>query len=193
MGMFDSISWADPLPFSPEMVELGLNKNNWEFQTKDLDCILAHYIVQGKRIFVIKYKNERWVEGDPKAKDLMDRLGHIDHDGPYEEEVDLGTKTIRMYDYRQDVQDKWDVSVEFEVEIIRGVPQNVRLFEFEKRDNSERKARDKEFMERIQRENSLWYNRFLFHTRPWRRFAFHLGRGLSWLGNAISSLSYKIP
>lgn len=193
MGMFDSINWADPLPYSPEMVELGLDKNNWSFQTKDLDCIMANYTVQGKKIFLTKYKNQRWVEGDPKSKNLLDRLGRIDHDGAYQEEVDLGTKTIRIYDYRHDVQDKWDVSVEFEVQIIRGIPENVRLVEFEKRDNAERKASDLAFAERIRRENNLWYNRFLFHTRPWRRFAFHLGRCLNRVGNAISSLSYKIP
>ena len=46
MGMFDTIQWGDKLPFSEEMREFGLDKNNWSFQTKDLDCCLANYVVQ---------------------------------------------------------------------------------------------------------------------------------------------------
>ena len=47
MGMFDNISVADPLPYNSEMSELGLDINNRSFQTKDLDCVLAEYIIQG--------------------------------------------------------------------------------------------------------------------------------------------------
>jgi hypothetical protein len=83
MGMFDTVSWADPLPFSEEMIAHGLNKNNWSFQTKDFDCSMDNYVVQGNQLFLVKYRDEKWIEGDPKAKNLMDRLGYMDRTGEY--------------------------------------------------------------------------------------------------------------
>ena len=56
MGMFDTINVSDPLPFSDEMKELGLNINNDSFQTKDLENTLSLYYIQGGKLFLEKYK-----------------------------------------------------------------------------------------------------------------------------------------
>ena len=50
--MFDTINWADSLPFSSEMVELGLDKNSNSYQTKDLENALFEYMVQGGKLFL---------------------------------------------------------------------------------------------------------------------------------------------
>ena len=83
MGMFDTIAWGEKLPFSPEMEELGLNKNDWSFQTKDLDNGMDEYVVQEGKIFLIAYEKQEWVEGDKDSKDLFAKIGHIERTGRY--------------------------------------------------------------------------------------------------------------
>ena len=97
MGMFDTIQWGDNLPFSEEMKEFGLDKNNWSFQTKDLHCCLGNYVVQDGNFFLQKYKNEKWVEGDINSKNWLDRIGSFERTEPYLELQKI-TETIYIYD-----------------------------------------------------------------------------------------------
>lgn len=187
MGMFDTIAWADDLPFSPEMREIGLDKRDWDFQTKDLDSSMAYYAVQGGQLFIQKYKVEKWIEGDPKGKSISDRIGHLERDLPYLDPV-KNTTTIRMYDFRQSVQDKWDCWIEFEVVFKDGKVDSVKLFKFEKESDVPRKVRDKQWRESLEKEAALWRNRFFFHTQPYIFTAHVIRRALYW----IADLTYKI-
>ena len=83
MGMFDTINVSDPLPFSDEMKELGLNINNDSFQTKDLENTLSLYYIQGGKLFLEKYKKEEWVQGNQNAKHYLDRIGRLERAEPY--------------------------------------------------------------------------------------------------------------
>lgn len=105
MGMFDTISVSDALPFTAEMKELGLDINNYQFQTKSLDSLMDSYIIQGGKLFIQKYKNEHWIEGDKNAKNFTDRFGHIEKEEPYLEPV-LHHGEIYFYDYKESVQNK---------------------------------------------------------------------------------------
>ena len=145
MGMFDTIQWGDNLPFSGEMKVLGLDKNNWSFQTKDLHCCLDTYIVQDGHLFLQKYKDQSWVEGDPKAESLMDRMGFLKRVDPYLEAQKGLTETICMYDYRQDVDGLWDCTIDFKVVFVYGMVESVELTKFDKRSNSERKQQELEW------------------------------------------------
>ena len=197
MGMFDTVSWADPLPFSKEMVAHGLNKNNWSFQTKDFDCSMDNYVVQGNQLFVIKYRDEKWIEGDPKAKNWSDRFGYMDRTGEYLDPVKV-TTTVMVYDFLQ--ESEWnrlpvpghDYWVEFEVVFIDGKVDSVTLVKFTAEDNSERKQRDKEFQESLKREHARWRNRFFFGTRPYRFVARHIRRALNSTADFLYRLSNKL-
>lgn len=191
MGMFDTIAWADSVPTSPEMDELGLNKRDWEFQTKDLDSALDLYSVQDGRLYIQKYRKTEWVEGDPKGESLMDKLGHLNREEPYWEFVPK-TATVGMYDYRQNVDGKWDCIIDYEAIFIDGVVSSVKLSKFEKRSNVERLKRDQAWRDQIMYENSRWYNRFFFHTRPYGIFARHLRSGLYSLAYSIQSFANKL-
>jgi hypothetical protein len=193
MGMFDTINWADSLPFSQEMVELGLDKNSNSYQTKDLENALFEYMVQGGKLFLKRFRNEEWIEGDPKSDSVMGRIGHMSRTDEYYEEIDVGTRTIRMYDYREDVQGKWDCFVEFDVVIVKGVISEVKLVSFEKTDNSHRKEQHRQWLERDAAEARLWYNRFIFRTKAWRKIRRPIWRSLQSTGQFLSSLSHKIP
>ena len=191
--MFDTINWADSLPFSQEMVELGLDKNSNSFQTKDLENALFEYMVQGGKLFLKRYRNEEWIEGDPKSKSLLGRIGHMSRTDEYYEEIDVGTRTICMYDYREDVQGKWDCFFEFDVVIVKGVISEVKLVSLEKTDSSHRKELHRQRLERDAAEARLWYNRFFFRTKVWRKIRRPIWRSLQSAGQFLTSLSHKIP
>lgn len=167
MGMFDTVAICDPLPISKEMEELGLTKNDWSLQTKDFDRVLDLYVVQGGKLHLRLHRDSVWVEGDPKAKWPLDRVGYYRKENPYLQKVYF-TGQFRGYDVRQDVEPHWDVWAEWLFTVVDGEIESVELIKFTKTDNTERKARQKELFESIERENSLWYNRFFFHTRPIR-------------------------
>ena len=192
MGMFDTIAWGEKLPFSQEMEELGLNKNDWDFQTKDLDCVMATYFVQEGKLFLQRHRIQEWIEGDPKAKDLMDRMGYLKQEEPYLEPIQI-TTTLKMCDLRYNVLDKWDCWIEYEAVFVAGKLESVKLLEFEKKDNAERLALDEEFRQRHERENAMWRNRFLFHTRPWRVISRILRRITIASAELLYKISYKIP
>ena len=192
MGMFDTIQWGDNLPFSEEMKGLGLAKNNWSFQTKDLDNCLADYVVQDGTLFLKKYKNENWLEGDPNAESFMDRIGSLERTEPYLE-LEKITNTIYMYDYRHDVVGLWDCSVEFKVIIIDGKVQSTELVRFEKLPNAERKQQELEWKQHIEYTNSRWYNRFIFNTSPYRWVRRILSRAFYKIGTFFQTISYKLP
>jgi hypothetical protein len=192
MGMFDTIQWGDKLPFSKEMKEFGLDKNNWSFQTKDLDCCLANYVVQDGNLFLEKYKNENWVEGDVNSKNWLDRIGSIKRSEPYLELQKI-TETIYMYDYRHDVLGLWDCTIEFKVVLIDGKVDSTELFEFKKVPSADRKEQERKWHAEREYENSRWYNRFIFHTSPYVWLRSRIYRALQAAGSFLHAISYKLP
>ena len=189
MGMFDTIAWADQLPSSPEMDELGLNKRDWEFQTKCFDRALQLYSVQTGRLYIQKYRKTEWVEGDPSAKNIMDTMGYLKREEPYWEFVPK-TVTVEMYDSRRTAE--WDCWIEFQAIFKDGIVDSVKLVEFKKESNTLRKEQEKQWAEERAYEAARWVNRFFFYTLPYRKFAKIAGRITYRLGNAIIQLGYKL-
>jgi hypothetical protein len=188
MGMFDTIEVSDSLPTNAEMDDLGLNKRDWSLQTKDFDCCLDVYVLQDGQLYLKKYKVEEWVEGDPKADSLFDRLGHLHRDQMYLDPV-KSTCEVNMYDYRQNVQEKWDCWCEWKATFIDGRLSHVELFKFEKTDNAERKAREEELWNRMRAEDLEWYNRYIFRTVPYRWFAGRIRNALFRTAEFLSLLA----
>lgn len=191
MGMFDTISWASSLPLSEEMKDLGLHKNNWSFQTKDLDCAMDNYVYQDNQLFLVKYKTHECVEGDKTSKNWIDKIGYIKREGEYLETQNF-TGTILMYDYQQNVIGLWDCSTEFKVVFIDGKVKTITLNEFLKLSNRERIQRENKYKLVRQIENSKWYNIVLFHTKPYRWIKRKLFNIINSVGTFIVALSYKI-
>ena len=166
--MFDDIAISDPLPFNDEMKELGLDKNNRTWQTKDLDCAMNLYYIQGGQLFEQEYKVVKWEQGDPNGESVMDKIGSLIRTDPYLKKLDFHGE-INFYDYIGDVADKWDCWVEFKATFIHGKVEKIELVEFKKTDNAERKKRDAEFWQKIDQQNAIWYNKFIFNTKIWRK------------------------
>ena len=169
MGMFDNISVTDQLPYSQEMIDLGLDKNSRSFQTKDLDCSMSEYCIQHGELFERKYKTEKWIEGDPKAKSFMDRVGHMERTDEYWDKVNFHG-VIHFYDSEYDIEDKWDCWIEFKAIFTDSRLDRIELFKFEKTDNQERNRLSKEWQEKLNRQHNLWYNKYFFHTAPFLWF-----------------------
>jgi hypothetical protein len=192
MGMYDDVNISDALPYSEEMKELGLDKNDKGFQTKDLDCCLSKYYIQGNRLFQEFYKINEWVEGDPKAKSIMDIIGYLKREEPYLKECIINSDFC-FHNYVHDAQDKWDCWVEFKAVVQDGVIARYELVKFEKTDNTERKTREKEWKEEIEAQNRLWYNKYIFHTSFWYKVRRYWSSTCYKLSNIFHNLANKCP
>lgn len=185
MGMFDTIAVAEKLPITQEMIDLGLESKLQEFQSKDLECALDLYFMQNGRLFVEKYKETKWIEGDKNAKDLMSRLGHMERNDPYQEDVNFHGK-VNFYNYIMDVAGKYDCVIEFCAIYNKGQLENIELVEFEKTDNTPRKERDLAWQKEIERVQNAWYNKYLKFNRIRRVIGYRFFyKPLSWLGAKI--------
>lgn len=173
--MFDTISVSDKLPFSQEMLDLGIT-NNSPFQTKDFDCTMDEYVIQNGELFIQKYAVQEWVNGDPRAKFFTDRLGYMRREEPFLEKINHHG-LINFYDFKYDVSCKWDCWIEFQASFSYGKLDKIELFKFEKTDNAERKQRESEWASKLARSQKLWRNKYLFYTswfhfleRKWIKF-----------------------
>ena len=152
------------------MEQLGLNVRDWSLQTKDFDCAMDVYVLQGGKLHLRKFLVERWVDGDAKSTDLFGRLGHLEREGEYLDPVDF-TGTVNMYDYRQDVADQWDCWIEWKATFEKGVIKSIELFKFEKKDNTERKINQANWRREVEEHCNKWYNKYFFHTKLYCAFA----------------------
>lgn len=191
MGMFDTISVSDQLPFTDEMKELGLDARNYSLQTKDLDNALSTYVLQDDKLYLEKYEKEEWIVGDPKGKSLFDKLGHLHREGKYLEDVKYHG-IIYACDYRTDVQEKWDCFIDFEITFTDGLVTNKRVIKFEKVDNADRKERNKAWENEMIMNQNRWINKYFFHTLVYRWFGTKVRRVLHAVARLLQYLAYKI-
>lgn len=191
MGMFDTINVSDQLPFTDEMKELGLDARNYSLQTKDLDEAMSTYVLQDDKLYLEKYEKEEWIVGDPKGKSLFDKLGYLHREGKYLEDVKYHG-VIYAYDYRPDVQEKWDCFIDFEITFTDGIVTNKRVAKFEKVDNADRKARDKAWKNEMIMNQNRWINKYFFHTRVYRWFGAKVRRVLNAGARLLQKLAHKI-
>ena len=186
MGMFDYISVADKLPTNAEIDAACLDMHSTPFQTKDLDNIMATYYIQGGKLFVEKYRNTEWVEN---SESFMG--GYIDRQDPYQEEVFDHHGKIRFYHMID--KDGYDHWIEYEAYFTRGKMEEIKLVEYRKTENSDRKKSLEEIFERADIQNKKWYNKFIFHTKCWRGVRKLVMKFLSLLDGGINWLRLNFP
>jgi hypothetical protein len=189
MGMFDTIAVAEKLPITQEMIDLGLEEKLQEFQSKDLNCCLDLYFMQNGRLFVEKYKETKWIEGDKKAKSIFARLGHMERNDPYQEDTNFHGK-VNFYNYIMDVAGKYDCMIEFCATYNKGQLEKIELVEFEKTDNTPRKERDLAWRKEADRIRNAWYNKYFkfYQIKKVVGYRFFY-KPLIWLSIKISSLA----
>lgn len=191
MGMYDTIVVADSLPWPEEALSLKLNTLVKDFQSKDLECAMEEYAIQGGRLFIKKWKESKWIEGDKNAKNVCDRFGYLERTGEYMEEVPHHG-IVEFYDFTSDVDSRWDCWVVFKAIFNRGAVEGFELVEFRKDDNAERKAREKKSLEEYERQQNLWYNKYFLQTSIVFKIRRKISRLLHSFGQVLQTLSYKL-
>jgi hypothetical protein len=186
MGMFDYISVADKLPTNAEIDAAGLDLYKEPFQTKDLDNVLATYYIQCGRLFVEKYRSSTWVaDADAFAG------GYLDREEPYQEElVDFHGKINFYHLIDKDDKDHW---VEYNAFFTHGKLDKIELFKYRVESNVERNQSLKEIFAKSEERNRIWYNKYIFHTKVWRKVRRVMFRFLSLVESSISHIKYRLP
>jgi hypothetical protein len=185
MGMFDYISVADKLPISDEMSKLGLDKNVFVFQTKNMHCCMDNYIIQGGKLLEIKYKTTRWVDDASSFSS-----GWIERDGEYFQDTNYHGVINFYHSEKVDNLDCW---IEYSAKFTDGSLIEFKLEKFTTADNTEKKKRLKEIFEASRVYRSRWYNKYIFHTTTWRKIRKPLSDILYWMQNMLQYLRSNLP
>lgn len=185
MGMFDNVTVADKLPVNDEMVKLGLDKNVFVFQTKDMHCCLDNYIIQGGKLFEKKYKTIRWVD-EPNSF----LGGRMKREDPYL--VDVQYHGLLNF-YHHETVGNLTCWIEYVAKFTDGVVEKIELKEFRTRDNTEEKANLEAIFAEAERNHNKWYNKYFFHTKPWSKIRKVLCNVLVWMERKLYDLRMNLP
>lgn len=187
MGMFDDIVCKYPLPL-PENTK-GYTPHG--FQTKDFDCALDLYEIREDGTLWLKQRESEFVKGNPDAKSLFDRIGHIKEVRSWWEHVKL-TQTIRMYDYHH-TDGPYDYNVEFEVVFIDGIIDKIKLVKFDVMNNMKRQELSKYHSEQLKLrsefESSIFYR---FIGNPYNKVIMFMSNSIYKFGSFLTSICWKL-
>ena len=150
MGMYDDIICKYPLPL-PEDTK-GYISNG--FQTKDLDCGLDCYEIREDGTLWLREYFREYTEGNPSGKTFFEKFGMVKEIKHWWTHVKT-TKTIRMYDYQNNDGGVYDYWVEFEIVVIDGVIDKIKLIKFDAMDNSKRKEDFKRHIEELKKQKAV--------------------------------------
>lgn len=190
MGMFDTIICEYKLPTPPED---GIFKASQDFQTKDLENILATYEIREDGTFWEKVAAETTIiPGNPKAKFFLDRIDRPSVTKWEWRPVNI-TQTIDMYDYVQQNDKSHDFSINYKVTFIYGKITKVEITEYEILDNTDRKIRDLQFIEEMKMydefNKTVYYRYFYKYYKLILRRVFHI---INRITNWVSCNQHKI-
>ena len=185
MGMFDTISVADKLPINDEMIKLGLNKNVFQFQTKNLHCSMSEYFIQSGKLFEQKYKETKWVESTDAFLG-----GYLDRTEPYLQDI----KYHGMLNfYHNETVDNLDCWMEYNATFTHGTLEKIELVDFHTTDNTESRKRLEETFAKSLLERNKWYNKYIFDTSPWSKFRKLVCRALHKFERWLSDTRMHFP
>ena len=148
--MYDDIICKYPLPL-PEDTK-GYISNG--FQTKDLDCGLDCYEIREDGTLWLREYFREYTEGNPSGKTFFEKFGMVKEIKHWWTHVKT-TKTIRMYDYQNNDGGVYDYWVEFEIVVIDGVIDKIKLIKFDAMDNSKRKEDFKRHIEELKKQKAV--------------------------------------
>lgn len=197
MGLFDTISIAKERLFAlnDEKVNYYLDlitkkcskipndKEEVDFQTKDLDCSMSDYIIKGDKLFIECYDG-KWVED--KSSFLG---GYFDKENVRLEEC-KHTCTITAYDFL--TTDEVDIWIEFKLVFVDGYLKEINVLKYSEEDPAPRIKSHKAFEQKM-----IEYSRFRKTIRGklqscLRTVLYKIGSCISKLGSKIIALSFKL-
>lgn len=172
MGLYDQITISKEfkLPLTDEQHDT-INKHvghtrSWNrvFQTKDLDCWLGYYLINdaGKLFEIQQDGSKKFIET---------------------------TKEIRLYDYITSSCVDTDLSIDFNVTLIRGVVDQIKTTEFSTRCNKNRRSihekMEQAAVHAAKTRNKLTWKMYnVMWATPIDLVLRHVGRFARWLDHA---------
>lgn len=165
--MFDSIQCNYPLPLPLEVSDYLPDIYEQEFQTKDLENLLGHYILTEEGELLEIRKEYKWKDDESYfLKGYMEVIK--------EEIVPTnfhGVINFYCYEtvYEDESQNKSkDISIDYLAKFTNGVLSNIELLTYEITDSTSRILNLKNMMEENAKIQKRWYNKYIFNTKYWR-------------------------
>lgn len=191
MGLYDTVKCKYPLPMPDD--PKGYAGNEDYFQTKDLDCALGYYEIREDGTLWAEHKDIEYVQGDPKAKGFLERMGKIVTKSSWFE-PDYFHGTIEMYDYRDwDNSKDHDYWISYEIQFDKGTVKNIRLLNFEATPNQKRKEKDKIFNEKMRKDYEFRQTkRYKYIYAPYNKVVRYIFRKIYNVSNKIPSSILKL-
>jgi len=161
MGMFDYLTCKYPLPLPLDLREAkDVDFNKLTYQTKDLECVMVAYEIREDGILYIRRCELEHVPGNPKAKSVIYRIGHMKTIKEWWEATDF-TGTVNFYEglhYSDESDDNWnnDYWVEYKATFLKGKVIEIVLDKWDIEDNTERKANSEAFRDEMEQRHILW-------------------------------------
>lgn len=173
MGMFDSIQCNYPLPLPLEVLDYLPDIYEQEFQTKDLENLLDNYILtEDGELLEIK-KKYKWKDDENSfLKGYMEVIK--------EEIVPTNFHgMVNFYCYETVYEDSSltkskDISIDYLAKFTNGKLSNIELLTYEIVDSTNRILNLKNMMEEHARTQKRWYNKYIFNTKYWKFFKWHV-------------------
>lgn len=154
MGMYDNLICEYPLPLPLNLMEAkDVDFNKLTYQTKNLDNALESYTIRKDGTLWVKRYEKEYSEGDPNAKSIMDKIGKCKILKEWDEQI-YYTGTIQFYQglqYDNINTDNWnnDYWIDYQTIFVEGKINKIELLKFSVIDNTARKIRDKEFLDKV--------------------------------------------
>jgi len=181
MGMYDDIICKYPLPLPDDPKGYVTDS----FQTKDLENLLNRYEIREDGTLWLYESEHECIDtesdGWPIVVEKNARWTFV-----------KVTKNIQMYDY-QHGSGEYDYSIDFDVTIVDGVIDNIKLVKFDAFDNTIRKENNRKFIEdlklRKQFESTVRYKLIYRYYNKLIRGVYNL---MNSFGNFIINKSLSI-
>lgn len=187
MGMFDDIVCKYPLPL-PEDTK-GFKPDR--FQTKDLDNALDLYEIREDGTFWLYECEREYTGGDPNGVTFSEKFGQVKEINKRWTHVKLN-KTINMYAY-QHGEGEYDYWVEFEVEFVDGIINNITLLKFDATDNTKRKEDFRLHIEEIKKrkefESTMFYKLI---GKPFNKTIWFIACTSNTIGSFLIEIGWKL-
>ena len=161
--MYDSVEvlYKLPMPEDPK----GFTGSEG-YQTKSFDNLLSLYEIDEKGELYVQKSEGEWVNGDPKAKSLMSRLGYMKTTRTWRERV-FFNGAADIYDYQNGKGD-YDYWIQYKLSFNNGILCEASILQLEATPNEKRKKSDEEFRKKLQAcadfRKSIKYRYFFKYT-----------------------------
>jgi hypothetical protein len=167
MGMFDNIHCKYTLPSNDEIDKLDLSLQDIVYQTKDLHNCLDDYTITEDGKLIYRKVVREWVDDDNAflkgyLKEISSEDVRVMHHGE-----------IVFYCYeilKESETTGTSISIDYKAKFTDGVITSIEIDNYKIKDATDYLTEQKAFWDNHKKQQSKWYNKYVFHTKVYRNF-----------------------